>query len=313
MGCLRFILASIVLFNHASRLLPPEAGTVAVETFYLISGFYMQLIVGEYAVTGSGWIGRFYASRLMRLVPLYYVVLLATSPFVLLAEQHAHTGRMFCRGHTDALAICVTTNLFIVGQDALRFSVFDPQTGMFHFSVPHRIKGLIQGDSFSLLGQSWSLALELPFYFLVPFLLLRPTGVLIAITAASLMLKLGIATSDLPKFNSSWNYAFFPAQLGIFLAGALVCRYVKNKEMKGNSRLPWFPVLLVAVFLYIALETLCSIIRYGDFIFVGITALLLPFIFDATRRVRLDRRVGEYSYPLYMLHFLVIYLFPTRV
>src|SRR5258705_9507951 len=78
MGLMRFLLAMAVVVGHmassmdtAYALIP---GTLAVEVFFSISGFYMSLILtGKYHDRTT-----FYVNRFLRLYPVYLIVSVAT-------------------------------------------------------------------------------------------------------------------------------------------------------------------------------------------------------------------------------------------
>jgi peptidoglycan/LPS O-acetylase OafA/YrhL len=270
----------------------------------------MQLIIPDYAATGRWWVGKFYASRLIRLMPLYYIVLLGTAAFMAYSggNEGAHTDRLFCQGRADAIALCWFNNLFIIGQDVVRFMMFDPAQGNFYFASNVHNDALIYGGRFTLMGQSWSLALEIMFYALAPFFLLRSTRILVGVTVVSLALKFSITLSGLLAVNYNWNHCFFPAELGIFCVGALVCRN-KAKESIWKYTIPSkLPNIALHIFYYIAAESILSMVKFGDFIFIGITASLPPSFFSFSQRSATDRMVGEWSYPIYMMHFLLYYL-----
>ncbi len=75
-GTLRLILASAVLLVHAGSLFRfniTGGGQVPVELFYIISGFYMALVLNE-KYTGPGSARAFYLNRLLRLLPAYWVM-----------------------------------------------------------------------------------------------------------------------------------------------------------------------------------------------------------------------------------------------
>src|SRR5436305_1339998 len=84
MGLLRFLLAFVVVYGHCGS---PFGGIGigaqnAVQAFYMISGFYMTLVLREkYAGEGPAGIKSFYLNRWFRLYPSYFVVLALTMVF----------------------------------------------------------------------------------------------------------------------------------------------------------------------------------------------------------------------------------------
>ena len=73
MGLLRTILALLVVGSHLHAF---GGGFFAVKAFFIISGFYLALVIDTryYALPVSS----FYVSRFLRLLPLYWVVGLLT-------------------------------------------------------------------------------------------------------------------------------------------------------------------------------------------------------------------------------------------
>jgi peptidoglycan/LPS O-acetylase OafA/YrhL len=130
MGLIRVLLALAVVDFHAVRFasaphflnLPWVNGGVAVQSFFVISGFYMALILsGKYAGRG---VFVFYRARFLRLYPAYWIVAVATYALLVAAGQSGQ-WRVLAAGHDwGAIAALVAANGFFVGQDWI--SVFDP-------------------------------------------------------------------------------------------------------------------------------------------------------------------------------------------
>ncbi|MEK6790185.1 MAG: acyltransferase family protein, partial [Deltaproteobacteria bacterium] len=76
LGLLRTILAVAVVIVHSSGIFGYNVvgGMVAVQSFYIISGFYMSLILNEKYTD----LYVFYTNRILRLYPIYLVVVLLT-------------------------------------------------------------------------------------------------------------------------------------------------------------------------------------------------------------------------------------------
>src|SRR5262245_24943622 len=84
MGVLRCLLAlSVLLVHDADGWFKLIDGVAAVQCFFVISGFYMALVLNErYAQLGS-----FYANRALRLLPTYWAVLLLVIAAAVLAGR----------------------------------------------------------------------------------------------------------------------------------------------------------------------------------------------------------------------------------
>ncbi len=77
MGLIRILLAVCVFCAHTRPLgnLPWTNGNLAVELFFVISGFYMQLVLSTKYTEhnlGEAWISQFYKARYFRLLPMYW-------------------------------------------------------------------------------------------------------------------------------------------------------------------------------------------------------------------------------------------------
>jgi peptidoglycan/LPS O-acetylase OafA/YrhL len=103
MGLIRVLLALAVVDFHAVRFassphflnLPWINGGVAVQSFFVISGFYMALILsGKYAGRG---VFVFYRARFLRLYPAYWIVAIATYALDVAADRGARCRQWFFR------------------------------------------------------------------------------------------------------------------------------------------------------------------------------------------------------------------------
>ena len=74
MGILRFLLAISVVAHHCGPILGFDfvGGQVAVQSFFIISGFYMSLILNEKYVGINSSYKLFITNRLIKLYPIFY-------------------------------------------------------------------------------------------------------------------------------------------------------------------------------------------------------------------------------------------------
>jgi len=321
MGTLRLLLALAVVAAHAGPAfgwswLTMTEGPRSVQAFYAVSGFYMTLVLHEKYV-GPGMYATFLRARLLRLFPMYAVVAAATVVAALLFQAaglgvfpplacwQAHGGVLTA---TDA-ALLATSNALLVGQDALCFAAVDPANG----ALGWHAKALAQPQPawpFLFVPQAWTVCVELMFYAVAPLLVRRPAWLLAGIA----LLSFGARASTIRSFGVGWDpwtYRFFPFELAHFLVGALACRaYFALRARDLLPRPACRLALAAAVALPIAAPHLDDAMWkgwYGAPGLVLLLACLLPFVFAATRDSRLDRAVGELSYPVYLVHLLCVY------
>lgn len=295
------LLAFAILSHHAvimdGELLP---GTVSVRLFFILSGFYMALILdGNY----RGRLSLFYSNRLLRLFPAYLLVAACSFLILLLADAHPFLPREEMlegmRAAPGLFAWLLLSNMGIIGQDALFLLEFAEDFSPVLAPCPDCP---ILGFWTSLVPQAWSIAMELWFYLLAPFLVRLRSATLLALALASLGLHAAIAMA----FPEGPNMAhhFFPAQLHLFIAGLLSFRL---HSVAGRLSPAWG--------LYALALTAAAIIGYRHMhdpwrfpLLASLLCLGTPLVFNAMRNVRWDRLLGELSYPVYLVQFLVIAL-----
>jgi peptidoglycan/LPS O-acetylase OafA/YrhL len=305
MGCVRLLLAACVFASHAvSHDLALLPGQVAVQAFFILSGFFMTLVLtGKY---GPGRFGLFIGNRLLRLLPVYLVVLAASLAALKYLDVGPFTGWAGFASDLTAgpavLAAGLWTNLGILGQDLLFLLAIGPQGGL----VPSFHCGPAD-DAFRLLlvPQAWSLSTELFFYLIAPFILRRSIFFRSGLLLASLGLRLALHLWD-PDCDLLAR-RLFPAELWLFLLGSLAhTAYVRLADRAWLARLglPAFLALALAVMAY---PHLPPALAWPAFLLLSAAAC--PAVFAWTRASRLDRFWAELSYPFYLVHFLILACF----
>jgi len=299
LGFLRLLLASIVLTSH-SQVTPVYTGVIAVECFFVISGFYMQLIIRERYEAHADWQRKFWLSRCLRIFIPYWVVCIAIIGFSL----HRHDTD-FLSAFSNPLSFL--SNVFILGTEHIKlWRLSDGCTSYYATRM--------------FIPQIWSVGIELIFYMMAPFLLTRSTAFLLVLTLLSLTGK-AILLHDYydPAFNFECGdgllNGIFPLEIGIFTCGALGYRfyhtYLKDKDYLAIR--PMYKRLLVTLLL----ATLVFAIGLSDkfpslfritlaYVYVTIIAVCVPFLFHASRKMRLDRLMGELSYSFYLCHLYIV-------
>lgn len=318
MGILRFLLALAVLIQHGGPLfgLRLTGGPLAVQAFFIISGFYMTLILdGKYARLRSPYFV-FIGNRLLRLFPAYLVIAALTvicffavravsgveiaTRFGGAVEWLKYSGGMSV-GSMTALA---ATNGLMLGQDWLLFAAYDPATGALAL-VPRSLFAPVSAYRFQLVPQAWTLGIELTFYFLAPFLVKRRWWIVTLILAASLGLR-AYTYFALGLTYDPWTYRFFPHELALFLAGCLGCKAYETwiARARWNVRGAGFAALGLMLAATLCYRALAFPNKHTTYLVLA--ALCIPPIFALTRNWRWDRNLGELSYPIYISHVLVL-------
>lgn len=307
MGIVRLLLAIAVVIAHSSSIFGFRLmeGAIAVQAFYIVSGFYMALVLNEKYIGQAHSYRLFITNRLLRLYPVYWVVLVLS--VVCSVGGYWLTGNPFkLSAYFEALpyiqpyALCyvILTNLVVLGQDMVFFLGLNPQTGRLFFAPDFHVTNP-PVYMFMFLPQAWTLGVEILFYLLAPFLVRRSVAVLGLLAGGSLAIRLALYTMGL--HDDPWSYRFFPSELMFFLVGALC--YRAYLVLKVRAVPPWVfqAVLLVALAVILSYHFLPTDLpkRIVYYLFFALT---VPFLFILTRNNRFDYHLGELSYPVYISH-----------
>jgi peptidoglycan/LPS O-acetylase OafA/YrhL len=218
MGILRVILAISVIWSHMSGphgvLYLVFGQFTAVRVFFMISGFYMSLIfITKYSKFENGT-SLFYSNRALRLYPTYFAALILTTIMHVLADR----SNLFLHATNWGFPMIfgILSNISAFGLSLT-----------FHF------------NSFPMvIGPAWTLAEELYFYLLVPFIIFKRPFLLGFIFVLSLGLRVYFHAKHQELGSTfpinDWNYSFFPTNIAFFLMGYLsylVYSKIKNYEI----------------------------------------------------------------------------------
>jgi len=317
MGFLRLILAITVVIAHSQPLfgLSFTGGLVAVEVFFIISGFYMSMILDK-KYTGKGSYTLFLSNRFLRLYPMFWVVLILTVAASIVSG--VVFGEWFRLSlyveYFDIMTIYtflfqIFTNLALFGQDVVMFLGFDQETGEMYFTSDFKISSPML-HNFLFVPQAWTLGLEVVFYLIAPFLVRR--GNLFVVSTIALSLLVRLTTHSLGYTDDPWTYRFFPSELALFLLGTLsyrlysVCKIHEIRLFNFNLTILVLLLLSSVILLYEFIQDFYEVTFIINWVFYGFVCLSIPFVFHFSKSSRIDSRVGELSYPVYISHILVI-------
>lgn len=328
MGLLRFLLAFLVVYGHCGS---PYGGVGfsaqnAVQAFYMISGFYMTLVLREkYAGEGPAGIKSFYLNRWFRLYPSYMVVLALTllfcaigivfpslaPPPVAYARSWLESGLL----HWDKILPAAASQLSLIGLDVFNLVTLSDAGNVV-------VTAGATADKYPLwrlmlVPQAWSLSIELYFYLLAPYIVTRSLKVVVGVALASFAARL-LVWGYWGYHLDPWSYRFFPSELLFFLAGAVGYHvYARSADFRaleagGRAGTAGLYVLFASM-----LASSVWLAHSGEphswksilpLAFTIAVFFAIPALFRQTRKSTLDRMIGELSYPIYISHILVIWV-----
>jgi peptidoglycan/LPS O-acetylase OafA/YrhL len=319
MGVLRFLLAISVVAHHCGPIFGFDfvGGQVAVQSFFIISGFYMSLILNEKYVGINSSYKLFITNRLIKLYPIYWTVLLGTL-FACLAKYFITHGSDMAiisnyfsvKFNFFSFAYLIVTNLLIFGQDIVMFLGITPENGNLFFTTNFRETSPIL-LFFLFIPQAWSLGCELVFYLIAPFVLRKGIKIVLPLIVMSLALRLYVFNGLELKIDP-WTSRFFPTEIMFFLLGYVSYRIYLVVQQKNISFLINLSTLVTMVLFIILYFYIPSVdIPYFPFplkltIYYVCFVISIPVLFNFLKRNNWDNKIGELSYPIYISHFLVI-------
>jgi len=316
MGTIRLLLAISVVIGHTNPLFGQElwGGVVAVELFFIISGFYMALILNEKYNTPSMNI-TFYKNRFLKLFPIYWAILVLTV-FVSIASW-----LVFGKGgvveniynHSGSLGFfniyIVLSNIFLFGEDLLMFLGVDNEMIVFTKSFSDTALPL---HKFIIIPQSWTLSLEIMFYMLAPFIARKRVSLIVVLFLSSFFIKIFLSHQGFS--DDPWKYRFILSELQFFFVGIILYKiYIKITSSNFKNILNNKAILTTLLILFFITGYF-----YGElgkllypFVFI-IFIFLLPILFEQTKNNKIDRFIGEQSYPVYIVHIFVL-MFASKI
>lgn len=277
-GTYRILLATMVVFLHLAGM--PVVGAYAVFGFYILSGYLMTLVMqSNYGYTRIG-AARYALNRFLRIYPIYWVSCLFSLSLI------AWFGEGFVRTFHPALyypdgLVSILRNIFLI-ISAQTQPVLTPP--------------------------SWALTVEIFFYITIGLGLSKSRS----ITLVWFFVSIGY-TVAVNGLGLDWSYKYYiiPAASLPFSSGALIYHYRDRLVSLVEHRLaseyaPAMVFTLVSINWVVGffLDTLRSFSFYINYILcvMAVVVLLnkrsLPFVSK-----KLDKVLGDFSYPIYLIHF----------
>jgi peptidoglycan/LPS O-acetylase OafA/YrhL len=315
MGLLRFFLAISVVIAHFGTDIDIKLvyGSEAVKAFFIISGFYMSLVLSEKYIGKNDRYLLFLSNRYLRLMPYYFLVLIthygldALSMYPNLSFLNL-VGDYHLFSINFGVAILVAfTHLFIIGQDLLCFLGLDPITRELFWTSDFMNTTPVLHHMMSN-PPTWTLSLELYFYAIAPFLVKKSMKTISVLIFFSVLIRLLISgQANLPI--DPWSYRFFPSELMFFLIGIVCYRfYTVLREIKLpvlSGPLVLIGILVLTVFYYtipLVNELIFLNFDYRPWFYYLAVSCSIPILFKTTKNSTWDRFFGELSFPIYISH-----------
>ncbi len=283
----RFIAALMVIILHAThytneRLDPTMSiyhkGGNGVRLFFVISGFVMILSSQNLKEKVGGW-KIFAIKRLIRIVPIYWIVTTYKLAVLLVAGSLIHAAKL-------DLGYIMKSYLFIPAKD-------------------------INGDISPLLGVGWTLNLEMFFY------LIFTIALFFRINAVLFLSLVFIPLAILSFYNTpNWPDIRFYAQALVldFLYGIIAGQLIISGKRIPNA-LAILCIFLGMLYLFLPKIEFFPALYYQEYLVTGVVAFLVIYgcaCVDKFWKTKPSWLVylGGASYSLYLIHPLVAPIVP---
>lgn len=311
MGFLRIYLALCVISTHTNAIFFgfEHGGDQAVQIFFAISGFYMAFVLTESYPSMT----KFYISRAVRIYVPYFAILLSicllccisglTSGRWLTLTAYVHSPLL--HNGIAGVGLAVVANITIFFQDWLMFLKQD--CGQHLQFTANFAESKYALWHYIVIPPSWSVALELCFYTIAPFLNGLKTITLILIITASTGLRTYLYNQCSLNFDP-WTYRFFPCEISTFLIGMLGYRVythfrVQGLPLAGRIDICWFyGVLLGAFLIYAWITKKADNLGVISYLVLFPLMVIIPVLFSYSQKSKFDRFIGELSFPVYLMH-----------
>jgi exopolysaccharide production protein ExoZ len=280
---LRAFAAILVVFHHARYQIADfevffhgdiwQFGQAGVDIFFVISGFIMWVTTHERQTTPL----RFMTNRIVRIVPLYWLLTLMVAAACLLTP-HLFRGVVLTPDH-------VLKSLFFIPH--------------FYPGMPSRI--------WPLLLPGWTLNYEMVFYLVFAVALLLPRRLMIPLTGS--LFATAVAAGFIFDFDSAAGLFYTESLIMEFAAGMML----GHLWLHGRVKMPALPALSIIPVAFMALIVLSPFeVPQTRLLVWGVPAILI-----VTASLSLDLRgqfvsnrflklMGDASYSIYLTHILTL-------
>lgn len=277
-------------------------GHIAVDFFFILSGFVISYAYDDR--WGKMSLGGFFKRRLIRLHPMLIMGAVVGVISFLLTGCQQWSGEV-----TPISWVMIALLLTIFMVPALP-------------GLPYEVRG--NGEMFPLNGPMWSLFFEYIGNILYALVIRRLSTKLLAVLTAILgVLHAWIFVGDLSGYDSvgiGWTidtinfWGGLVRMLFPFTMGMLLARTFRPREVKGAF---WIcSAMLIAVFAvpYIAKSGAISLNSLYEVVCIAVIFPIIVWLGACGKggdnyTGRINNFLGELSYPLYIVHYPIMYIF----
>ena len=284
MGYLRFLLAYLVLLSHVGVYFKGHnQGVIAVTIFYILAGHVVSKLFEEKMDRN---LFLFYRDRLLRIFPSYIFIYSITLLFLLISGF----------GSPDFQPIKLILNLLIIPLN-------------YYMYIPELINILKDcSNEWYLIPPAWSLGTELQVYILLPFILNNRKLFFFTFWTSFCI----FSAANLELINSDiFGYRLILGTFFIFLIGSLLQRTISGSYKKLDIFTLGFSYLALLIwYIYFILYKG----SYGIYSRETILGILIgvPLVFTILRFFKRKSKIniffGDLSYPIFLSHFLAIWI-----
>lgn len=288
-GIYRWFLATTVVINHLGPESIKHLGYYSVFAFFVLSAYLASINLNHKYMQMQNGVKYYLIKRFLRIYPLYLIILLFAYVTVSIDSglaKHVYAVFAMPNGIYELL-----TNIFIIGN-----------TGFFGLSITN-----------FLIPTSWSTAVEIYFWVLMPMIINRSKAILvctfISMFCTVILLEIkaefyyryfALLGCSLPFCLGYWLYKLQPYlpnisnRLGAFFILVCLLCYVFSCKLQD----PYFYAFYAALFSNILVISYLSTIELGS----------LPKLL-----IQLDNVAGNIAYAVFLSHILLAYIFKLYI
>ncbi len=319
-GTFRTWLALLVVIAHIHIDQHAHVGfsggaIIAVRIFFVISGFYMALILnGKYLNSAED----FYWSRALRLYPVYLATIVVTLIIDTVFLRGGHVKNWSALLSSDsfwAAPALVLANLSFIGLNDLTVICLETSSGIMSFIENDACPAGNPLNWYVIVPQAWTLGIEVLFYIIAPFILRRGVRMVLGLLIASIVLKFSVIALGM-NVNPYDRYLFI-LEFVFFLTGAASFFFYEWLKKLNRDIIhmlaPFAPavaIILTNIYVYVMpsyyFTNKVVLDAILDPLLIGAMFVLIPLSFMATAKSEWDNWIGELSYPIYITHVIAL-------